>query len=82
MTPESLVHKIAKFYLPWTVHKGIATTAPLYGQVLTAEPCAPAKGAIPNLALRVRGRTGRELSIDLVDHHATFFETWDQAFKS
>ena len=79
---QSLVHKVAKFYLPGTVNKGLPIAAPLFGQVLTVTPCENARGGIPNAKLRIKGRTGRELTIDVVEHYASFFETWEEALKS
>lgn len=55
----------------------------LVGSVIDAKALPPTKrGAIPTCLLLVKGRTGRELWIDLVENHVRLFPTWAEAMEA
>lgn len=54
--------------------------ARLCGSVVSTKPLPPTeRGQIPNSAVTVRGRSGKLLTIDLVEQYASFYTTWDEA---
>lgn len=81
---ESLYGKVLVFHNPADCPCGVCKPrSALVGAVVSFRPLPPTeRGAIPNAAVTVKGRSGKELVIDFVESRAAVFATWAEAIKS
>lgn len=50
------------------------------GEIVAVSPLTHAQpGAIPDCTVKIRGRTGREVSLPFVAHHVTLHDSWKEA---
>jgi hypothetical protein len=78
-----MIGKICAFYTkPGQVKRcvPVAGATRVIGAVIAAKPTTPAQpGNIPNHILTVRGRSGRQAEVNLVEQYANLFDTWHEA---
>lgn len=79
------VGRVAVFYPSASdVLRGVVKShiKPLVGEIVKVEQTLPTKrGNIPNAIVTVRGRSGAEAKVNLVEQHLSWHSTWQEAFS-
>lgn len=81
--PSKYVGQIAAFYpKPGAVIGCVPVAGSIrhVGAVVAVAPTGPTKrGAIPDFAVTIRGRSGRTATVSMVENYVTLFPTWHEA---
>jgi len=79
---ESLTGKVLAFWPVGQCPNGVAKSKPLLGAVVSITPLPPTeRGNLPTAAVLVRGRSGKEATIDFTECRTQVFEHWKAAMK-
>lgn len=85
MITTEQVGRVAVFYPSASdVFRGVVKShiKPLVGEIVKVEPTEPTKrGNIPNAIVTVRGRSGNEARVNLVEQHLAWFPSWKEALE-
>lgn len=84
MIAESLINKVCVFWFPYENCAGGVSKpgTALVGACIAATPTEPTKrGSLPDLSVKLRGRSGKELTVSFVESRAQPFDTWAAALK-
>jgi hypothetical protein len=84
MNPEAWMNKVVTFQPTGTCPRGRAQPkSAAVGVVIAAKPLPPTeRGAIPDCQLTLRGRSGKEAVVSIVENYCAPFPTWDEAIKA
>ncbi len=84
MNAESWLNKVVTFQPTGTCPHGLPKPkSAAVGVVVAAKALSPTKrGAIPDIELTVRGRSGKEAVLSVVENYCSQFPTWGEAIKA
>ena len=84
MNPEAWLNKVVTFHPIGTCPHGVPKPKTCaVGVVIAAKPIPPTqRGNIPDIEVTVRGRSGRDAILSVVENYCASFSTWAEAIKA